>query len=405
VHAAEIAPIPPERRTQPALDVFFVFAGANIVATTVVTGASLVPALALREALLLVIVGVPLGSALVAALVPVGSRLGVPSMIAARAALGVRGGQLLALLLYATNFAWIALNNVIAASAWARLSGGGERVWSLLLGLLATLVVSRGPRAVALAARAAVPLMGLVGLLLTGRALAVAPQALAVAGSGSLGLFSGLDVVAGYQVSWILMFADYSRYTASGRGAALAAFSGLTLTSLWLMPLGALGAVVAGTGDPGALVAGLGGGTLGVVLLALATVTTNFVNIYLSALAWKSVFPETDERISVWTVGLIGTALALLSHAWLDRYADFMALLGALLVPIGGVLIARFYLVGRPLDVAALYARPRGSGLALDALLAWALGAAAFVALRPWGGTLPALATALAAYWVAARRR
>jgi len=56
------------------------------------------------------------GAALVAALAPIGTRLRVPSIVAARAALGFSGAQALALLLFVTNFAWIALNNVIAAS-------------------------------------------------------------------------------------------------------------------------------------------------------------------------------------------------------------------------------------------------------------------------------------------------
>ena len=55
-----------------------------------------------------------------AALAVVGPRLGVPSVIAARAALGMRGAGLVAALLYVTNFAWIAVNNVIAASVGAQ---------------------------------------------------------------------------------------------------------------------------------------------------------------------------------------------------------------------------------------------------------------------------------------------
>ncbi len=57
----------------------------------------------------------------------------------------------------------------------------------------------------------------------------------------------GLDVVIGYQVSWILMFADYSRYTRSVRGSAVAVFLGLAVTSAWMMPLGAIAARAAGT--------------------------------------------------------------------------------------------------------------------------------------------------------------
>ena len=56
-------------------------------------------------------------------LAPIGTRLRVPSIVAARAALGINGAQALALLLFVTNFAWIALNNVIAASICVKLTG------------------------------------------------------------------------------------------------------------------------------------------------------------------------------------------------------------------------------------------------------------------------------------------
>jgi len=73
----------------------------------------------------------------------------------------------------------------------------------------------------------------------------------------------GLDVVVGYQVSWILMFADYSRYTRSVRGSAVAVFLGLAVTSAWMMPLGAIAARAAGSSDPGAMMDAVGLGAAG----------------------------------------------------------------------------------------------------------------------------------------------
>src|SRR5262245_64475674 len=84
--------------------------------------------------MLLIGVGSVAGAALVATLAPIGSRLRVPSLIAARPALGIRGAGIVAALLYGSNFAWIALNNVIAASACARALGGRESVWAVALG-------------------------------------------------------------------------------------------------------------------------------------------------------------------------------------------------------------------------------------------------------------------------------
>src|SRR5438093_12677498 len=138
----------------------------------------------------------------------------------------------------------------------------------------------------------------------------------------------GLDVVIGYQVSWILMFADYSRYTRSARGSAIAVFFGLALTSVWMMPLGAIAARAAGSTDPGTMLAAVGLGAAGAVLLAVATLTTNFVNIYMSALAWKSLFPAARDAAVVWSIGLVGTALSAIPGVWLERYTSFMVVLG-----------------------------------------------------------------------------
>jgi purine-cytosine permease-like protein len=221
-------------------------------------------------------------------------------------------------------------------------------------------------------------------------------------GSGETRWIVGLDIVIAYQVSWILMFADYTRYTRSEGGSAVAVFSGLGLTSLWFMPLGFVAARVAGSHDPGAMTAGLGLGIYGPLLLALATVTTNFVNIYLSALALKSLFPRVGQQFSVWSIGIIGSLLGAFSGQWLDRYADFMILLGASLVPVGALLFAHFFLLREKVVAEELYRRDgpyaRFHGFSPPALLAWASGTAVYFGSTTIGGTLPAIIVTIVVY-------
>src|SRR3982751_2674712 len=118
--AADIRPVAASAQLQSTADLFLIFVGANVVATTFQVGASLAGSFDLAAMLVLIVVGSIAGAALVAALAPLGSRLRVPSVIAARPALGVTGAGLVAIVLYVSNFAWIALNNVIAASACAQ---------------------------------------------------------------------------------------------------------------------------------------------------------------------------------------------------------------------------------------------------------------------------------------------
>jgi len=404
MNAVDIGPVDPAQRTQSAFDLFLIFAGANIVATTLQTGASLVPAFGLSAAIGLVVAGSLVGSCLVGALAEVGPRLGVPSVIAARAALGMRGASAVALLLYAMNFAWIAVNNVIAGSACAQVLGGpaSHRAWAVGLGIASTVIVAGGPRVVALADRFAVPLLAVVGAVLTVACLGLRWDIVAAPGTGGMAWVRGFDIVVGYQVSWILMFADYSRYTASRRRAVAAVFVGLLATSVWLMPLGFAAARAAGSPDPGAMMRAVGLGTAGAVLMTVATLTTNFVNIYMSALAIRSLAPRVGQQASIWSTGLVGAGLSVLSGAWLDQYSGFMLILGGILVPVGGILLARFFVVRAPVDVASLYERPDRrrcrAGFNLPGLVAWGAGSAAYYLAGDLGGTVPSLAVSVGLY-------
>ena len=167
--AADLSPVPESQRTQSAFDLFLIFAAANVVATTLQTGAALGSRYDGTAAMGIALTGALVGALLVAVLAPIGSRSGVPSMIAARAALGYRGAQVVSGLLYLTNFAWIAINNQIAASACAQVLGGpgSARIWAAILGVAAIAIVARGPRAVGYADRIAVPMMVIAGSVLT----------------------------------------------------------------------------------------------------------------------------------------------------------------------------------------------------------------------------------------------
>ncbi len=168
------------------------------------------------------------------------------------------------------------------------------------------------------------------------------------------------------------------------------------------MPLGAMAAMAAGSSDPGAMMAAVGLGFSGALLLTLATVTTNFVNIYMSSLAWKSLVPSGRDSTIVWSIGLIGTALGAVPGVWLEQYANFMIVLGAVLLPIGGILVTHYYLRPQPIDdafVAAMYDRSgRFSGFSFAGLAAWVAGAATFFAAGSIGGTLPAFAVSIVTY-------
>jgi purine-cytosine permease-like protein len=412
MRAVDLSPLAEHEQTERPFDLFLIFVGANIVATTLQVGASLPSTLGLATALSVIAAGAVSGAALVAVLAPIGARLRVPSIVAVRATLGFSGAQTLAFLLFVTNFAWIALNNVIAASISVKLTNAGTSgLWAIALGLLATFVVLAGPRAAGTVDRLAVPLLFISGGVFTvacWRAMSDVPPSWPTTTAPPGDLLRGLDVVAGYQVTWLLMFADYPRFVRSGRGAGVAVFLGLALTALWFMPLGLIASAVAGSADPGAMVFSLGLGWWGAVLLALAALTTNFVNIYMSALALRSLRPAVPDRTAVCIIGGVGAALSLLSNAWIEQFANLTLLLAGAFVPIGGILIAHYFVLRRHVHVPDLY-DARGPyaarfGWSLAGSVAWVFGALVFYLAQPIGGSLPSLAASVFVYIALARR-
>lgn len=416
----DLRPVPEERRTATFWDVLALFAGANVVTTTLVTGGALAPAFSLRQAALLIVLGVALGTLPIAVLARLGPRFGVPTMVLLRRPFGRRGAAAISLLLIVTNFAWIALNNVIAAEACTALLGGPEWAWSLAVGVVAIGIALFGPRAMAAFDKVAVPALAVVGVAITW-ALFAGPgrEVLARGGNAALPWLAGLDIVVGYQVSWSLMFADYTRHQRSETRAAWACGLGLAAASLWLMTLGAGAGLVGGGASPTAMILAVGLPAPALLLMALSTVTTNFVNIYLSSLALKNLWPRAPERGTVLLMGGLGTVLGVVSPRLLDRYADFMGWIATLLLPLLAVAIVHFFAsarVGRPSGAPRSEAawsgarRPRptpaprsGAGGVLRAepawswtgMVAWLAGVVTYQALTHlpwrWGATLPTL--------------
>jgi purine-cytosine permease-like protein len=94
--------------------------------------------------------------------------------------------------------------------------------------------------------------------------------------------------------------------------------------------------------------------------------------------------------------------LGLFSSAWLNRYADFMLALGSVLVPVGAILLAHFFVLRRMPRVDDLYdARgtyARHAGFSVPGVVAWIAGTAAYHVAADVGSTIASFAVAMIVY-------
>src|SRR5918996_3585132 len=106
---ASIAPVPPDRRSLSALDIGILWNDLSLGVLVLVTGALLVPALGLPEAIGAIVLGSLIGCLPLAAVALAGAREGLPGMVLFRPVLGRRGSYVPSVLNVAQLLGWTAV--------------------------------------------------------------------------------------------------------------------------------------------------------------------------------------------------------------------------------------------------------------------------------------------------------
>jgi putative hydroxymethylpyrimidine transporter CytX len=395
-------------------------------------GSLLVPALSLPRALGAILVGTVIGVTLLGLTGIVGSQTGLPTMVCLRPALG-RGGSYVATGINVVQLlGWTVFELVImghAANAVARGLTGFDAawLWVLAFGTAVTALGLWGPVAVVREwlTKFALGAVVLTTAWLTWRLLAQGDLAAvwAAPAAGGLSFWAAVDIVIAMPISWLPLVCDYSRFARRPRAAFWGTAAGYLLANVWFYSLGALILLTMRTSyDPKAFVeavALLAGPVILLVLLADET-DEAWADLYSCAVSVQNAFPGASIRALILALGAVSILAALAFDV--TRYEHFLLLIGAVFVPLFGVLAADYFVAARGwYDPAALLeASGRAgvvSGVRWQGALAWALGTATYLwisgRLEPLGlggvpgtgASLPSLAVAAGAYLAVARRK
>ncbi len=437
----DIRPVPREQRRLSSLDIGVLWGDLGVGLLVLVAGSFLVPALGLRTALVAALVGSVIGSALLAAAGRVGSDTGVPTMVALRPALGIRGSYIASLLNILQLIGWAGLEIIIMARAAEAISDEffgfrGYYLWLTAFAIVGTAFAVGGPIVVV---RAFLQRFGFwfvvaATLWLTWRLFATydVHELLDDGGAGGFPNFwQGVDIAVSLPVSWLPLVSDYSRFARRSAGAAWATFFSYTIGNTWFFALGA-GYVLVLQSDPNNLIGALVDSVLPLALgwLFLVVVLTDetdnaFANIYSTAVSIQNLAPISHRVLAV-AVGIGAFALAV--SVDLLGYETFLLLIGGIFVSLFGVLVADYFIVHRAAyDVPSLYAA-RGrywfaGGVNIAGVAAWAAGFSVYIVTGqpPWvvehfsriadvpsdlttvGGTIPSFVVSFALYLALAR--
>lgn len=398
---ADIAPVPDAERHWSILSMASLWVGMVVCVPTYMLAASLIEqGMSWSQAVMTVM----LGNVIV--LVPMilnghpGTKYGVPFPVLARSAFGPRGAHFPSVLRALVACGWFgiqtwvggaaiyALVNVLSGDALAGEPlpvlgiNTGQTICFLAFWLLQVGLVWKGVESIRLLETAAAPFLILMGLALLWWAYDKAggfgamldtPSQFAKGGPKEGQFFSvffpSLTAMVGFWATLSLNIPDFTRYAKSQRDQVLGQALGLptTMTLFAFIGVAVTSATVTIFGeaiwDPTVLLGRMGGGFSVAISLFALTIATLSTNIAANVVSPANVFINlAPQKISFRMGALITAGLGLAMFPWKLMESTggyiFTWLIGysALLGPIGGILIADYFLLRRTkLDVQGLY--------------------------------------------------
>jgi NCS1 family nucleobase:cation symporter-1 len=413
-----VRPTPPAVRRLSGLDFAVLWGDLGVGLLVLVTGALLVPALGLPEAVLAIVLGSAIGCLPLALVGRAGARAGVPGMVLLRPALGTRGSYLPTVLNIAQLIGWTAFELWAMALVASRITGPlfgvpSFYIWLAVAAAVCLLLSLGGPVVVVRRwmARFGVWIVVAVAAWVTVRLLAGADLGALWARPGRGGFppfWGAVDLVIAMPISWIPLVADYNRFARPGTSSAGGTYAGYFVANVWFYSLGAL--LILGAGGSSPSVTGIADGIVTVaggtvVLLALLVGETDeaFADIYSAAVSAQNLAPRLHQRVGVVAVSAVGVGVA----SWLFRLPDegvltyefFLLLIGSIFVPLFGVFLADHEVLRRrrgyrPEELFDQGARYRSTaGFHLAAMAAWLVGFAVYHWIAPtslpgWSGAV-----------------
>ncbi|MCP4346709.1 MAG: putative hydroxymethylpyrimidine transporter CytX [Desulfobacterales bacterium] len=413
----DIKPIGTSERNLRGFDFFLLWAGVGISLAEIWAGGFLAP-MGLWMGLLAIILGHIIGNTLMSLGGIIGSEYGIMSMISVRPSFGIRGSNLAAVLNIIQLIGWPCIMLIIGGKAGAMLGkpvGGilaDSRFWIIIIGFGTLLwALHTGKSVWKIMQTSTVIALLLVITAMTFVSFREFGGGLMSAKTGEMPFMTGLDLVIAMPISWLPLVADYSRFSKKTSPAFWNTWWGYFIVSSWMFILGLAATLVTGNSDPAVLILTMMGkiglAVPALIMVVFSTITSDFPDVYSATCSMMNISHKINSKVSMWIIGIITILVALVFPA--DQYENFLLLIGAMFVPLFGVVLTDYFFVRkRKLDVDEIY-KVGGKywyfkGFNIIALVSWGVGFAVFEFITltgfPVGGSIPSMFISGALYFI-----
>jgi len=312
-----------------------------------------------------------------------GSDWGIPSMVSTRIAFGMRGSYLASLLNIVQLVGWTAVMVIICARSSDLITQSlfqysNPRLWMVLAGVVSTFWALVETEWWKWLQRIAVGALAVLSVVMTFVALRGVSwnTLIGLRGQSTLPFGAGLDLVIAMPISWLPLAADYARFARSTRGAFWGTFLGYFIASSWMYTVGLLSALLTKDPDPLPGMVAMGLGVVALLIVLFSTFTTTFLDIYSAGVSFLNLVPRLKGKWMTILFGFSGTVLALVFP--MEKYESFLLFIGAVFVPLFGVVLFDYFLLRRrQIDLRSVV--EGGKTLGSEAIFSWVVGVGVYL--------------------------
>jgi nucleobase:cation symporter-1, NCS1 family len=383
-----------------ARELFWVWAGANLISTYIIVGFLLTTLnLTFSQMLLVTLLGNLLFVIVGYGGIP-GARVGTATLVISRAAFGKGGNVIPSLLSWITVVGWEAVNLVIGAFALyslcdilgLQLAFAGKIVALVILAAFTFCVAVLGHATIVYLQKIftwglALVILGLIPQVWTAPALAIPADA--ALGATLAQLCIAFTIVAALPISYTNYPADYTRYLpekTSGASITWWTFIGSYVPAVIITCIGFVAARATNLTDPvGGFQPILAPWYYNIFVLVVlgGTITNNFLNTYSSGMSLLAVGLKISRPSAVVIDAILATAAAayaIFVYDFTTTFIGFLNLMVAWLAPWAGVYTADIWLRKANYNGADLLAAASktgsnyAAGINMSGMAAWIIG-------------------------------
>ncbi|MFQ3185542.1 cytosine permease [Marinomonas primoryensis] len=338
----------PKSKRRGLLPMAFILLGFTFFTATMWAGGTLGTAFSFFELLLVILVGNLLLGTYASCLAFIAYKSGLNSVLMGRFCFGEIGSKLSDFILGFTQIGWYAWGTATLTIVLVKVTGTPD-AWQtplmVLFGMAFCITAMIGFRGMDILSRIAVPAMLIFILisLYTGLVDVGGVSVLfGIEPTQSLSFTAAITIVIGTFVSGATQATNWSRFAKSGKIAIWATMAAFFIGNGLMVLTGALGTLIYQQADIVDVMLAQGFVVLAVLMLFLNIWTTQDNTIYNFAVAGCNLL-RTDKRRTITVIGAaIGTTMAV--FGMYNFLIPFLVLLGTFIPPIGGVIMADFWL-------------------------------------------------------------